>query len=78
MEKDWETYNVTNHQNSLISNWGEIYFEGEIVVNVTLENKTKKLKIFELKNINNLFSSDAIQEFELWDAPINAFCNKKS
>ena len=34
------------------------------------------MKIFVLKNTNNLFGSDAIQEFELWNSPINTFCKK--
>ena len=54
----------------------KIKFEGEIIVNVTLNNKTKKMKLFVLKNTNNLFGSDAIQEFELWNSPINTFCKK--
>ena len=54
----------------------KIHFEGEIIVNVTQNNKTKKMKIFVLKNTNNLFGSDAIQEFELWDSPISTFCKK--
>ena len=56
----------------------KIHFEGEIIVNVTQNNKTKKMKIFVLKNANNLLGSDAIQEFELWDSPISTFCKKKN
>ena len=29
-----------------------------------------------LKNTENLFGTDWIQEFNLWDLPINAFCQK--
>ena len=29
-----------------------------------------------LKNTENVFSTDWIQEFNLWDLPINTFCQK--
>ena len=54
----------------------KIKFEGEFVANVTLNNETKKLRIFVLKNTTNLFGSDAIQQFELWNSPISTFCQK--
>ena len=53
-----------------------IKFEGEVITNVTLKGKTLKLKMFELKNTNNLFGTDWIQQFELWDSPISDFCQK--
>ena len=54
----------------------KIHFEGEAIVNVSLRKKTKKLKVFVLRNATNLFGTDWITEFELWDAPISDFCNK--
>ena len=56
----------------------KIHFEGKIIVNVTQNKKTKKMKIFVLKNTDNLFGSDAIQEFDLWDSPISTLCKKNS
>lgn len=54
----------------------KINFEGEIITNVTLNGTTKKLKMFVLKNTNNLFGTDWMQQFNLWDLPINTFCQK--
>ena len=54
----------------------KIHFEGEAIVNVSLRKKTRKLKVFVLRNATNLFGTDWITEFELWDAPISDFCNK--
>ena len=54
----------------------KISFEGEVIINVTLKNKTKKLRLFVLKNTTNLFGTDWIQQFELWDSPISDFCQK--
>ena len=42
-------------------------------MNVIQNNKTKKNEDICIKNTNNLFESDAIQEFELWDSPISIF-----
>ncbi|XP_026441989.1 uncharacterized protein K02A2.6-like, partial [Papaver somniferum] len=53
-----------------------IKFEGEVITNVTLKGKTLKLKMFVLRNTNNLFGTDWIQKFELWDSPISDFCQK--
>ena len=54
----------------------KIKFEGELITKVTFNGTTKKLKLFVLKNIENLFGTDWIQEFNLWDLPINTFCQK--
>lgn len=56
----------------------KIKLEGEIWVNVTFNNKIKQMRIFVMKNTNNLFGTDAITKFNLWDMPINSFCNKIS
>ena len=34
------------------------------------------MRIFVLQNSNNLFGTDAITKFNLWDLPIWSFCNK--
>ena len=54
----------------------KIKFEGEIIIPVSLNGITKKLKVFVLKNTENLFGSDSFQKFNLWDQPINKFCQK--
>ena len=54
----------------------KIKFEGEIIIPVSLNGITKKLKVFILKNTENLFGSDWFQKFNLWDQPINTFCQK--
>ena len=54
----------------------EIKFEGEIIVPVSLNGITKKLKVFVLKNTEKLFGSDWFQKFNLWDQLINTFCQK--
>ena len=54
----------------------KIKFEGEIIILVSLNGITKNLKVFVLKNTENLFGSDWLQKFNLWDQPINTFCQK--
>ena len=54
----------------------KIKFGGEIIIPVSLNGITKKLKVFVLKNTENLFGSDWLQKFNLWDQPINTFCQK--
>ena len=54
----------------------KIKFEGEIIIPVSLNGITKKLKVFILKNTENLFGLDWFQQFNLWDQPINMFCQK--
>ena len=54
----------------------KIKFEGEIIIPVSLNGITKKLKVFVLKNTESLFGSDWFQKFNLWDKPINTFCQK--
>ena len=34
------------------------------------------MRIFVMPNTNNLFGTDAITKFNLWDLPISSFCNK--
>ena len=54
----------------------KIKFEGEIIIPVSLNGITKKLKVFVLKNRKKFFGSDWFQKFNLWDQPINTFCQK--
>ena len=54
----------------------KIKFEGELITKVTFNGTRKKLKLFVLKNTEDLFATDWIQEFNLWDLPINTFCKK--
>ncbi|XP_052833815.1 uncharacterized protein LOC128251223 [Octopus bimaculoides] len=37
---------------------------------------TRKSKIIVSKNTMNLFSTDLMEEFDLWDPPLNTLCNK--
>ena len=54
----------------------KIKFEGEIIIPVSLNGITKKLKVFVLKNTENVFGSVWFQKCNLWDQPINTFCQK--
>ena len=54
----------------------KIKLEGEIIIPVSLNGITKKLKVFVLKDTENLFGSDWFQKFNIWDQPINTFCQK--
>ena len=67
---------LRSHRTAKAINGTRINFDGEVITNVTLLGKTKKLKLYELKNAKNLFSSDWIHEFNLWDLHISAFCRK--
>ena len=54
----------------------KIKVEGEIIIPVSLNGITKKLKVCVMKNTENFFGSDWFQKFDLWDQPINTFCQK--
>ena len=54
----------------------KIKFEGELITNITFQRKTLKLKTFVLKNTENLFNTDWMEKFKLWDMAINSFCQK--
>ena len=49
---------------------------GEVLLRVTLNGIIKKLKAYVLKNTNNLFGTDWIEKFNLWDCPLSTFCRK--
>ena len=51
-------------------------FEGELILHVTLNGATKKVKLSVHKKSENLFGTDWIERFKLWDQPINNLCNK--
>ena len=53
-----------------------IYLLGEVVLSVTLNGITKKLKSYVLKNTDNLFGKDWTEKFSLWDCPMSTFCRK--
>ena len=54
----------------------KIKFDGELIMNATFNRKTLRLKSFELKNTKNLFSTDWMTQFQLWDLPVNSYCQK--
>ena len=49
---------------------------GEVIFTVTLNRVTKKLKAYILRNSDNLFGTDWIEKFNLWDCPMSTFCRK--
>ena len=49
---------------------------GEVVLTVTLNGITKKLIAYVLKNTDNLFGTDWIEKFNLWDCPMSTFGRK--
>ena len=49
---------------------------GETFINVFLNGKERKLKAFVMRNAQNLFGTDWMEEFNLFNAPINTFCYK--
>ena len=73
----WERLDKpTMLKSSKISNRGKIKFEGELIINTTFNGKTLKSKLFVLKNTNNLFGTDWMAQFQLWDLPVNSCCQK--
>ena len=49
---------------------------GEVILRVTLNGVAKKLKAYVLKDSDNLFGTDWIEKFNLWDCPMSTFCCK--
>ena len=49
---------------------------GEVILTVTLNGVTKKLRAYVLKDSENLFRTDWIEKFNLWDCPMSTFCRK--
>ena len=50
---------------------------GETFINFFFNGKERKLKAFVMRNAQNLFGTDWMEEFDLSNVPINTFCNKK-
>ena len=67
---------LRSHKTAKAINGTQINFEGEVITNVTLLGQTKKLKMYVLKNTENVFGSDWMHEPNLWDLPISTFCRK--
>ena len=42
----------------------------------SLMEKERKLKVFVIQNAQNLFGVDWMEEFNLFNVPIDNFCNK--
>ena len=49
---------------------------GETFINVFFNGKERKLKAFVMRNAPNLFGTDWMEEFNLFNVLINTFCNK--
>ena len=49
---------------------------GETFINIFCNGKERKLKAFVIRNAQNLFGTDWMEEFYLFNVPINTFCNK--
>ena len=49
---------------------------GKVILIVTLNGVIKKLKAYVLKNSDNLFGTDWIEKFNLWNCPMSTFCRK--
>ena len=54
----------------------KIKFKEQLITNAIFNGKTFKLKSFILKNRNNLFATDWMTQFQLWDLPVNSYCQK--
>ena len=49
---------------------------GEFITNVTLNEKTLKFRLIVMRNTNNLFGMDWMEQFKLWNSPISLFCQE--
>ena len=49
---------------------------GVTFINVFFNGKERKLKTFVMQNAPNLFGTDWMEEFDLFNVPKNTFCNK--
>ena len=58
------------------SSKGKIKIKGELIISTTFNGKTLKLKLFVLKNTNNLFGIDWMTQFQLWDLLVNSYSPK--
>ena len=51
-------------------------FMGETFINIFFNRKERKLKAFFMGNAQNLFRTDWMEEFDLFNVPMNTFCYK--
>ena len=73
--RTWRKLNKTDKTAKSVT--GEnINILGVLILTVTLNGVTKKLKAYVLKDSDNLFGTDWIEKFNLWDSPMSAFCRK--
>ena len=49
---------------------------GETFINIFFNGKERKLKAFVMRNAQNLFGMDWMEEYNLFNVSINIFCNK--
>ena len=54
----------------------KIKFERKFITNMSFNKKTLKLIQFITKNKNNLFGTDWMKQFKLWNCPIMSFCQE--
>ena len=54
----------------------KLNFKEEFICHFCFLGKKLKLKMYVLQNILNLFGSDCIVLLELWQLPINFYCNR--
>ena len=64
------------HYEKVASNVSSKKFQGEVICNVSFGGKAVKVKIYIFNNTSDLFGTDWITLFDLWDLPINSFCHK--
>ncbi len=48
----------------------------KLMCRISFPGKTLKSKVYVLQNMSNLFGSEWIVLFELWQLPINSYCNR--
>ncbi len=49
---------------------------GETFINIFFNGKERKLKALVMCNSSSLFGTNWMEEFGMYDDPINTFCNK--
>ncbi|XP_029643530.2 uncharacterized protein K02A2.6-like [Octopus sinensis] len=54
----------------------QVQFLGKISPEIKLKNMTRKSKLTVSMTTMNLFGTDLMEEFDLWDLPLNTLCNK--
>ena len=54
----------------------KLNFKGEFNCNISFMERTFKSKVYVLAGKSNLFGTDWIVLFDLWELPVNSFCQK--